>query len=279
MQYDLGDIAPLAFTNTDTTGAAADATAVTCTIYLPDGSTATGTVVHGATGKYTCNFTTTMVGRHAVKWQATGANPGSYPDEFGVRDFSKLGAVSLADVKRHINYDLTDTTDDEEIRWFLDVANDLVEGHTGLVIGRQTFTDELYDGGQTYIKLRNPLAISITSVTEAGVLLPATSYALDASQQWLIRLTNNAMLSSLGFGTFVPGVQNIKVTYVAGYIDTPPKLRHGVILAFAHLWETQRGTFNVVRGQTDNPVDARSSYSLPHRVEELLDSDSLPGMA
>ena len=59
--YDLGDVVSLSVNVVDSAGAAANATAVVCTVTLPDGTTATPDVTNSATGTYTIAYTPTVV--------------------------------------------------------------------------------------------------------------------------------------------------------------------------------------------------------------------------
>lgn len=82
--YDLGDVVSLAVAITDSTGAAANAGAVTCTITLPDDTTDTGTVTNTAVGQYAVVYTPPQSGRYTVEWVATGANASAFVDTFTV---------------------------------------------------------------------------------------------------------------------------------------------------------------------------------------------------
>lgn len=278
--YDLGDVVALGVTVKDAAGAPANATIVTCTIYLPDGTTATPTVTNSGTGLYDINYTPTQFGRHAVKWVATGANASAYSDEFTVRDFSHLGIVSLDEVKAHLNIPASNTTNDEEIRRFMDAASDLAENYVGCVLGRQTFTNEKYSGNIDIIRLQNPRAISITSVYENGILLEPTAYVLDPTGQRLTRVTTGSLSGPNYFGIWAPGAQNITISYVAGFINPPPSAKQGVLEIIRHLWQTQRGPSAVVgRNQSGDDFYQTPTYSLPRRAMELLDPVSLPGLA
>lgn len=278
--YDLGDIVALGVTVKDATGAPANATAVTCTIYLPDGTTALPSVTNSGTGLYDINYTPTQFGRHAIKWLATGTNASAYADEFTVRDFAHMGVVSLDEVKAHLNIPTTNTTNDEEIRRFMDAASDLAENYVGCVLGRQTFVNELYSGNTDIIRLNNPRALSITSVYENGVLLEPTAYVLDYTGQRLTRVTTGSLSGPNYFGIWAPGAQNISVSYVAGFINPPPAAKQGVLEIIRHLWQTQRGPSSVIgRQQTGDDFYQTATYSLPRRAMELLDPVSLPGLA
>ena len=283
MTYDLGDVVALGITITDSSGAVANAGAVTCTVYLPDGTSASVSVTNPSTGLYSADYVPSQVGRHAVKWVATGTNASAYSDEFNVRDFSELGIVGLDEVKQHLNIPLTITTDDEEIRRIIDAASDLAESYVGQVLGRRTFTDELYDGGADCIRIRNPKAISITSVYENGALVQPSGYALDYTGQRLYRVGSSTLFATNSYGYWTAGFNNLKITYVAGYVNPPMAAKQGVLEIIRHLWQTQRGTMNVLgrtlAGDELTPATSGSGYSLPRRAMELLDPTSFPGLA
>lgn len=276
--YDLGDVVALGVKITDGNGNLANATTVVCTITLPDGSTATPTVVNSATGVYDIDYTPTMYGRYAVRWVATGTNASAYADEFSVRDFTDLGIVSLDEVKAHLN--IATDNHDEELRRFIDAATDLCENYVGSVLGRKTFVSEKYDGNTDIIRIRNPRVISITSVYENGVLLTDKDYMVDYTGQRLIRLASGTLNVPNWYGVWAPGVQNIVVTYVSGFVISPPAGKQGVLETIRHLWQTQRGPTSVLgRTQTGDDFYQSASYSLPRRAMELLDPLALPGLA
>jgi len=280
MTYDLGDVVPLGITITDSTGANANASAVTCTITLPDGTTSTGSVTNPSTGLYNCDFSPSQTGRHAVRWLATGTNASAYTDEFNVRDYAELGIVGLAEMKEYLNISATDTTVDEELRSFIDAGSDLAESYVGQVLGRRTFTNELYDGGTEFIRIRNPKALSITSVYENDALVSSTAYNLDYTGQRLYRIGSGTLYATNSYGYWTGGFNNIKITYVAGYVNPPMAAKQGVLVIVKHLWETQRGAMNVMgRVLGGDELYSTPTYSLPRRAMELLDPTSFPGMA
>jgi hypothetical protein len=280
MTYDLGDVVPLGITITDSTGANANASAVTCTITLPDGTTSTGSVTNPSTGQYNCDFSPSQTGRHAVRWLATGTNASAYVDDFLVRDFAELGIVGLAEAKEYLNIPATDTTNDEELRSFIDSASDLAESYVGQVLGRRTFTNELYDGGTEFIRIRNPRALSITSVTENGATVLSSNYVLDYTGQRLYRIGSGTLYATNSYGYWTQGMNNVSITYVAGYVNPPMAAKQGVLVIIKHLWETQRGAMNVMgRVLGGDELYSTPTYSLPRRAMELLDPTSFPGMA
>ena len=279
--YDLGDVAAIGVSIRDSNGNLANATAVTCTITLPDGTSSTPTVTNSGTGLYDVSYVPTQQGRHVVRWVATGTNASAFTDEFTVRDLTTLPVVSYASVLEHLNIPAA-SANQEEIRRFVDAAQDLAENYVGAVLGRRTITDELYDGNVDHLRLRNPRAISIVSVYEQGTLLDSSQYEIDPTGQRLYRLTTSS-LSSTAFGAYgywAAGVNSVKVTYVAGFAVTPPAVQQGVLEIVRHLWQTQRGVTNVMsRTGSGDDFYTAPTYSLPRRAMELLDPASLPGLA
>ena len=279
--YDLGDVVALGITITNTAGTAQNATAVVCTLTLPDGSTLTPTVTNSGAGLYDIAYTPTLSGRHLIRWVATGTNASAFTDEFTVRSLDTLPVISYDMALSHLNIPAA-SADEEELRRFIDAAQDLAENYMGVVLGRRTLTQS-YDGQVDHIRLRSPKAISITSVVESGVTLSSNQYKLDPTGQRIYRLTTSAV-SDYNYGAYgywANGVDAVTVTYVAGYSVTPPAVQQGVLEILRHLWQTQRGAATVMsRMGAGDDFYSTPTYSLPRRAMELLDSsDSLPGMA
>lgn len=276
--YDLGDVVSLGVSIYNASGSLQNATAVTATVTAPDGTTSTPTVTNTSAGLYDISYNPSLAGRYTIRWVATGTNASAYADDFTVRDFTHIGIVSLSEVKAHLN--ITSTTNDDEIRTFIDAAQDLAESYVGCVLGRQTFTSEKYDGNTDVIRLRNPRAISITSVYENGTLLDSAAYVLDPTGQRITRVTTGSLNGPNYFGIWAPGAQNILVSYVAGFTNPPPAAKQGVLEIIRHLWQTQRGSVSVMgRVSSGDDYYTTPTYSLPRRAMELLDPVSLPGLA
>jgi len=278
--YDLGDTVALGITITNAAGAPANATAVTCTVTAPDGTSTSPTTSNSeGTGLYAASYTPTLAGRHIVRWVATGTNASAYTDEFSVRDLTLLPVVGYDTVLTHLNIP-TASANEEEIRRFIDAAQDLAENYVGAVLGRRSIT-ETYDGNTDHLRLRSPRAISITSVVENGITLGTNEYKLDDTGQRLYRLTASSLTASSysAYGYWATGTDTVTVSYVAGFTVTPYAVQQGVLEIIRHLWQTQRGAVNVMsRTGTGDDFYPASTYSLPRRAMELLDPASLPGI-
>jgi hypothetical protein len=278
--YDLGDVAALGITITNSSGTAQNATSVVCTITKPDGSTTTPSVTNSGAGLYDIAYTPTLSGRHTVRWVATGTNASAFTDEFTVRDLTTLPVVSYDMALSHLNIPAA-SADEDEIRRFIDAAQDLAENYVGAVLGRRTIV-ETYDGQTDVLRLRSPRAISITTVVESGVTLDSSQYKLDDTGQRLYRLTTSTISASSSFGAYgywASGVNAVTVTYIAGFTVTPPAVQQGVLEILRHLWSTQRGAVNIMnRNGSGDEFYSTPTYSLPRRAMELLDPASLPGV-
>ena len=172
--YDLGDKVYLTWNTVDPTGAAVNPGTVTLNITLPDASNVSVTTATSTTGTYTASYLPTQVGRHIIAWAATGSYPQAYSDIFEVRDINDIGICGYDEVLEYLNIPSA-SANENEVRRFMDAATDLAETYVGQVLGRRTFTNELYDGGTEFIRIRNPKAISITSVYENGVSVPSSN--------------------------------------------------------------------------------------------------------
>lgn len=268
MSFDYGDPVALSVQVRDSTGALANATTVTCTVTLPDGTTSSPSVTNASTGVYTISYAPTAAGRHVVRWTATGTNAAEFDDVFIVKARTATPLVSLADFKLHLN--ITSTTNDEELRRMLLSASDLAERVTGRIFRLTAFT-ESHDGGTGVVALRRLPVVSITSVTESGTAVAASGYTLDADSGLLFRG------SSTSPWCWMDGQRNVAVTYVAGEGD-PPQTAYDLVLELGrHMWRTQRG--GAASSLNGDEYVPGAAYALTYRARELADSLRLPGLA
>jgi hypothetical protein len=277
--YDLGDKVYLTWNTVDSTGAAVNPGTVSLNITLPDATTVSVTTATAVTGTYTASYLPTQVGRHILAWSATGSWPQAYSDIFEVRDIADIGICGYDEVLEYLNIPAS-SANENEIRRFIDAATDLAETYVGQVLGRRTFTNELYDGGTEFIRIRNPKVISITSVYENDALVSSSNYVLDYTGQRLYRIGSGTLYATNSYGYWTAGMNNVKITYVAGYVNPPMSAKQGVLVIIKHLWESQRGAMNVMgRVLGGDELYSTPTYSLPRRAMELLDPTSFPGMA
>lgn len=230
MPYDLGDVVPLRVEVRDSAGALANAGAVTLTVTLPDGTTATPAVTQppAVTGVYTVDYTPVQAGRYLVRWVATGANAMGHTDAFDVRASAPPLLFSLADAKAVLN--IATTTHDSLIRDLIESTTASIEHLIGPVV-RQSVS-ERHDGGWYCLVLRQVPVLSIQSM--APILTNGTTYTtadvdIDA-QTGIVQLTNGRRFDG-----------PLRVTYTAGIAVTPAAVRDAGRIILKHLWRIRNG--------------------------------------
>ena len=270
MAYNLGDLVGLAVTVKDSSGTAANATAVTCTITLPDGTTATPSVANATTGSYTVDYSPTLVGRYLVRWIATGTNASAYTDSFEVNDPAETFIVSLADVKRHLN--ISSTTSDDELRQFILEATDIAEPLVNQKLRRKSFTEKCTAVEGSVMLIHGPVT-SITSLTENGVSLAEDVDYYVNYRAGIVHRGNPTIRQ-----WWRAGNNNITVTYVAGKTDPSPVEQLLIKEIVRHLWRTQRGASPMAMGGDDNYIPGGNNI-VTYRIQELADLINVPGFA
>jgi hypothetical protein len=259
VSIDLGDVWTHRFT-VKVNGTLTNATTA-LTVTLPDGTTSSPSLTNTSTGLYDVAYTTTAVGRHTARLVVSGAATGTDTVVFDVADSALLPIVSLDELRTALK--ITATTSDELLREILDEATDLAERRVGRALRRKTVV-ESHAGGSSGILLRQPPALSITSVVENGTTLDASSYFVRASSGVLYRGTDTAPYCWPS-GTVV-------VTYVAGYADPPSAAKRGVKAIAKWLYQSEQnmgGRFGVEDSQY-------AGDALPDWVYRPLDSMRLP---
>ncbi len=259
---DLGDVVSLAVDITDANGDAANAGAVAVTITKPDGDSDNVTPSNPAPGRYQISYTPTLPGHHQVRWVATGANAAAFTDSFTVSSPSAL--LSLTEARVFLN--LTSHSDDEELREFVQIATAAASEYCKVDFELATHV-EAHDiaPGQSTIILRNPRAISISSVQAFGEALAADEYQLNSTGE-LVRRVSGASSAA-----FPAGLGAVTIEYSSGLAATKLTIaRHAVREMLRHLWKTQRGSKGAGLPLADEWQSA-SGYTFPHRVTELLE--------
>lgn len=269
--WDLGDVVPLTINVRDANGALANATSVTLTITLPDGTTASPSVTNPSTGVYQADYTPGMVGRFVWKMTASGTNAGVFTDTFTVSSYEPL--VSIGQAVSYLGTGYV-SADEPRLRDVIMAATELIERRRPIRRRSQTYTA---NGGQGAVFLPWLPIVSITSVTEDGVTLSASDYKL-AAGGILYRGQD-------GSGTWAAGVANVVVTAVVGYAEPPRLAVEACLEQVRHMWESRRG--GAARGGrfggAEDGYIPGSAHFVTYRVAEMLDAldpaNDLPGFA
>jgi hypothetical protein len=264
MSFDLGSTVPLSAQIRDGSGALADAGSVSATLTLPDGTTASsGVIASNPTGVYTYDYPSVQVGRHEVRWVATGANASAWTDFFEVLPAVAGQVISLADAKRHLKIPAAKTADDGEIQNYLRAITRICERYVG-AIARTAYT-QTFDGGQPRIMVDHRPVLSVTSLTEFGTVLAPGDYRLIADSGVIVRMAGEFEMP------FLWGSGSIVVSYAAGVSATPPNVIQAAKIILAHMWETQRSAATGRPPLGEEPMATTgTSYTVPYRAQELL---------
>lgn len=269
MSYEIGSKARSTVTVTDLTGAPADAT-MSIVVIKPDGTAAATPSIVDDTGlgNYYADIPLTAAGVWTIVWTAAGAIIAVYTNQLTVRA-PGMRIISLAEAKAHLNKDLTITTDDDELRGFIDATQVVIEGEIGPVVPVSKL--EYYTGRGRWVVLRRRPVVAITLVREQVgsdyfTIIPETppgtdlDYRLDRGM--LLRRIN--MYPALWRG-------DVEVTYSAGRNPIPGNIALAAKEELAHLWrnsQLSKGGARAAAGADD--VLSSLAFSLPHRVSDLL---------
>lgn len=249
----------------DENGALTNASTISLTLLLPDGTTAgpftTPAVTNPSTGVYTYNYVPNQAGRHIAEWTATtAAGIGIDEETFDVSArWAAAGILSLAEAKQQLNIDSTDTDDDDEIEGFVRAITEVCEKHVG-ALARTSHTEK-HRGGRGMVLLHSPVLTltSVTAIETSGTDQAVADLDLDQPTGVVTRKDGGWMR-----GPF-------RVTYVAGQTQVPAHVRLAALIILQHMWETQRGQMGGVRvGGADEVYDPRFGFSIPRRAQELL---------
>lgn len=263
MPLDLGDTWTLRADAKNVNDVLANATTVALTIVRPDGTVDTRTVANPptVTGQYVHNYVPAAAGRYGARWVFTFADglTAAYTDAADVRPAEPALIMSLADAKAHLN--ITGSTNDEELRSWLESVTEVIEHKVGPVVVR-TYTERVW-GGMLFALSHYPV-ISITSIT------PVYSSGLAVNLADLEINEDGGVVSRSDQIEFSGGPWDI--TYKAGRPIIPANISHAARVILKHLWETQRGgARRPTMGGDDGTFDAGFSFSIPRRAVELLE--------
>jgi hypothetical protein len=251
------------FLVTDAEGVAANPSTSGCSLTLPDGTTTAPSLTNPSTGTLRLDYVTAQEGRHSGTVTATvGSTVRVQAFEFDV--VQSRAIVSLADARAHLN--MTATTNDEELRRFVEAATDFIEGRIGPVV-RRTIAKTVIPGADGRLYLNGP-AISLTTITAAygsGGTYTVGDYYLD---------TGNGVVHPPYYGsTFTLPVT---VTYVGGRVIVPPAIRQAALDYIKWLWESQRGA--TALPLPGGEFGVATSATVPWKITQALEPYKMPGI-
>jgi hypothetical protein len=273
--HDLGDTVVLRFEIRDATGVLTTPAATAVALALPDGTINTSqSLASSAVGIYELSYVPTQSGRHIVRVTATA--PGvAIVDQFDVRPTYPAYLVSVADVKARLNIDVTDYSNDEELRSVIEAATLVVERHLRQVVARRTVvevvTAAVGPGPNGYW-------VGIADLSFTPVLDLTSVVSLDGLTTWPpanLRVSGSMVYAATGLGLYGA----LTVTYTAGSAIVPANYAQAALEIVANLWSSQRlsslgprpfGGYGGATGEESLPGLAAFGFAIPNKAVELL---------
>jgi hypothetical protein len=132
--------------------------------------------------------------------------------------------ATLADVRSWLNFTATNTANDGDLARLITACSLFMLRYMQRDIIQQTYTDTFNGNGGAVQVLRRGPVVRVKSVTVNGQPLDTSTYVCDDFAVYLQR------------GTFPRGLQNVVVSYVAGYDTVPVDLQQACIETVALRW-------------------------------------------
>lgn len=277
MTYDLGGVAVLSFTATDTTGTAANATTCTIQITQPDGTQVGPTVIPGTAGVYTYNFVTAQPGRHTYRFAAVGTpgpgvGVGAYDDVFDVYGTPQT-LISLADSKKLLR--ITTNIYDDDLRFFNEAVTGIVTRFCGPQIPTQ-FTERHTAGARTLMLRQLPVYVPVGQSYPLVSITPVLTYGVPYPDLSLLSVdkVSGEVIHTIGLPFFYG---EYDIVYWAGKTVVAPQTLLASQIILKHLWAQERGGGRptTTPGASDD-VSVLWGFAIPNRALELMESNRAP---
>lgn len=183
--------------------------------------------------------------------------------------------LSLPDARAALRLAAQDTTNDADLTsTYIPAVTVVVEDLTGPIIANTGLTWTV-DGGRISIVLPSAVT-SVTAVTESGTaLVPNVDYTVNLRAGTITRGSTKQPY------IFLPGQQNIVVTYNVGAGTIPANVKLAARIILRQLWQADQQGARPQFGQPDNDtVTTPSGFAIPKRAFELLQpTQDVPGFA
>lgn len=241
------------------------------TVTLPDGTTATPSVVDTAAPVYSAVVATPQAGRYLLTWEQAATDQ-LYTDVLNVWPGDPRFIVSVEDMISAIRQTTTvSDSDRSDMRLIVAAATEVIEDIVGAVLVR-TVTQKANGGSGAVVLHEIPTAV--TGVVSAVTLTEGTGFVVDYSAG----IVYSGTASSPSW--FTSGRQNITLTYTVGAATVKPNIRLATIELCRHMWQIGRQTIQRARipGETVTElVSTPSGFLVPKRVMELCAPDARVG--
>jgi hypothetical protein len=281
MTYDLGGVAALTFTATDTTGTAANATTCTITITLPDGTAVGPTTLTGTAGLYTYNYLTVQPGRHTYRFVATGTpgpgvGVGAYGDVFDVYAATPTTLISLADAKELLRIPAATTTFDADLRFFNEGVTAFIDRYCGPMVPRQV-TERHTAGARTLMLRKIPVYQPAANLYPIVSITPVLTYGVPYPDLSLLSVdkASGEVVHTVGLPFFYG---EYDITYWAGRASIGSNVLLAAQVILKHWWAMERnnGRLTGFSPSAADDVSVLWGFAIPNRALEMLESARAP---
>jgi hypothetical protein len=280
---------PLSFLLTDTLGNPQSATllsSVTCTVTLPDGTTASPAVSTPALGTYAAKYTSAQAGHHVVSWVCTDATyPGAFGDTFEVQALPDPTIVSLAEAKQILH--LTATTEfDSIIQGYNAAVTDWIDYACGPVVQR-TVVERLPSRGIMQALSKPPVLALLPWTTfppgmsALGIALPVPASPMFPTMVFGITYPLAQLYADpkTGIVTHTSGLPFIYGSYMwqyqAGRLVIPAGIYEAAKITLEHLFMVERGgADSAATAGEDTTYLPGFGFAVPNRALTLLQPHS-----
>jgi len=183
--------------------------------------------------------------------------------------------LTLAEARAALRLTATDTTHDGDLStYYIPAVTPVVEDLTGPIMPVTGLTWTV-DGGRVSILLPSTIS-AVTSVAEsARVLVANVDYTVNLRSA---TVTRGSMQQPY---IFLPGQQNIVITYDVGNAVIPPNVKLAARIILRQLWQADQQGYRPTFGAPDSDtVTTPSGFAIPKRAFELLQpTRNMPGFA
>jgi hypothetical protein len=137
-----------------------------------------------------------------------------------------MALLTLAEYKNYSH--ITNNNADARLTQIILSAEKYFLNRVKRIIEQDTITDELYDGDNTNeLVLKNYPIVSVTELQINDNIIDVDDYAIYNSEG-IIKLKNSI---------FLRGIQNIKITYVAGFSAVPEDIKMAIAEVVSRKYE------------------------------------------
>lgn len=268
--YGVGSTVRITTTIRNDAGALTDPAAISLTVLFPDGETSPPyglltdpPVVRESLGVYYLDLETDLAGPYIARWAVTGPDT-TEEQPFDVEPvWGESGIISLAEAKHHLKKRVSDTADDEKLQGFILAATDIIEDRMGHVLP-VTVTEVVRPFRNTVVLRERPV-VRVVTVQHGSSLAELPAEDRDTVTSGWQCSTEGVLESS----ALLP--DTLRVTYVAGRVPVPFRIRLACKELTAHLWRTSQLNSDGGRPQPQGESQVRpSDFALPYNVRQLL---------